>query len=66
MNYASVIKTLREEGRYTQRELADGAGCTTATISMVERGLRPPSLPLALSIAHFFGKDLSIFEEDRA
>ena len=52
------IKQERIKRKLTQREVADYVGIHITTYSNIERGLRNPSLDIALKIADFFGVDV--------
>ena len=52
------IKELRDKKGLTQQGLADIVDVTRQTILFLEKGRYNPSLRLAWSIAHVFGKPL--------
>ncbi len=45
------LAQLREKAGLTQHDLADLAGCTQQFINLCERGLKVPSLGVAVTIA---------------
>ena len=49
------IKNLRQSLGMTQREFAQKAGCTAATLSAYENGSKSPSLEIVKGIAETFG-----------
>ena len=49
------IKELRKERKLSQEELATAVGTTRQTITSIEVGKYPASLPLAYKIARYFG-----------
>ena len=49
------IRELRKARKLPQEELADAVGTTRQTITSIEVGKYPASLPLAYKIARFFG-----------
>ena len=49
------IRELRKARKLSQEELADAVGTTRQTITSIEVGKYPASLPLAYKIAHYFG-----------
>lgn len=48
------LKYLREKAGYTQQELADKAGVSRTTISMIEQGENQPSVKLAKKFGEIF------------
>ena len=48
------IKTLREESRYTQKELAERLNMAKASISAYERDVRQPPIDVVISLARVF------------
>lgn len=52
--FAKKITKLRKEKGWTQSEVARRAGCTSASISIIEKGTRRPSLAMASRIAKAF------------
>lgn len=53
--FAQQLQGLRERAGLTQGELAKRAGCTTMTISKLERAVQEPAWPLVLAIASALG-----------
>ena len=49
------IKTLRENHRMTQQELADKLNCAKSTIAMYENETRTPSVKVLNKLADIFG-----------
>ena len=49
------IRELRKERKLSQEELAEAVGTTRQTITSIEVGKYPASLPLAYKIARYFG-----------
>lgn len=50
------LRVLRAEMEWSQEELAAKVGVTRQTINAIETDKYDPSLPLAIKIAHLFGK----------
>ena len=60
------IRALREEWRWTQRELADVLGVSRQTVIALEKGRYDPSLPLAFEIARVFERAIEdVFSPDQ-
>ena len=59
------VRALRKEKGMTQAALADAMGVSRNTINSIEVGRYVPSLPLALSLARFFGKPVEEVFDDR-
>jgi transcriptional regulator with XRE-family HTH domain len=57
---ATDIKQLREDAGASQRELAAEAGIDHALMSLIERGLREPSITVLTAIANALGADVSV------
>jgi len=55
------LRRLRQQRRWTQRELGDRASISTPHISSMERGLRNPSLVYAERLANAFKVPLEYF-----
>lgn len=55
---SSNVRQARIEKGYSQEELAKFAGVTQQQISHIERGVKAPSLPVALKISELLGKDM--------
>ena len=56
----SDIRQMREDSGATQRELSDAAGIDHGFLSLIERGLREPSITALTAIANALGADASI------
>lgn len=54
------IKELREQNRIQQEELAEYLSISQSTLSRIEKGLRMPSLQIAIRLADYF--DVSLDE----
>ena len=50
------LRVLRAEMEWSQADLANRLGVTRQTINAIETDKYDPSLPLAIKIAHLFGK----------
>ncbi|WP_069384474.1 MULTISPECIES: helix-turn-helix transcriptional regulator [Halomonas] len=59
------VRALRKAKGMTQAALADALGVSRNTINSIEVGRYVPSLPLALSLARFFGKPVEEVFDDR-
>jgi transcriptional regulator with XRE-family HTH domain len=57
---AADIRQLREDAGASQRQLAAEAGIDHALLSLIERGLREPSITALTTIAGALGADLSV------
>lgn len=53
----SRLRALRREARLDQRALAQLLDHSAAWVSLIERGIREPSLTEVFDIARVFGKD---------
>jgi putative transcriptional regulator len=51
----NLIRQLRTERGLSQKQLADAMDVSRQTINSIEQERYTPSLPLALSLARFFG-----------
>lgn len=60
MKIAENLKKFREEKELTQAELAKAVGTSQGMITHIERGIKIPSLALALSIADTLGITVDI------
>ena len=49
------VRTLRTQRNLAQGQLAEAMGVSRQTINSIEKERYTPSLPLALSLARFFG-----------
>ncbi|MDI6871196.1 MAG: helix-turn-helix transcriptional regulator [Bacillota bacterium] len=52
----ALIETRRRAG-LSQKDVAEAVGISRSFYTLIERGTRNPSLPVALRIARFFGAD---------
>lgn len=59
MNIGTKIKALREERRYSQKELGDRVGVSRVAIGNYERGDRIPAVDVAYQVARALGVSLS-------
>jgi putative transcriptional regulator len=50
------IRTLRDTAGLSQGQLAAAMGVSRQTINSIETGRYTPSLPLAISLARYFGQ----------
>ena len=61
----NLVRNLRESKGLSQGELAQEVDVSRQTINSIEVGRYIPSLPLALKLARFFGKQIEeMFHED--
>jgi putative transcriptional regulator len=51
----NAVRTLRADRSLSQADLASAMGVSRQTINSIETGKYLPSLPLAMSLARFFG-----------
>ncbi len=58
--FATNVRNRREELHLTQESLAEKAGCSTATISLLERAQRAPSFGLMIGLAMVLDRPLSL------
>jgi putative transcriptional regulator len=59
------VRELRTRRGLSQGELAEALDVSRQTIISIEKGRYVPSLPLAFSLARFFGKRVEeVFHED--
>ena len=59
------IRELRGERGLSQQELAEATGVSRQTINSIEKERYTPSLPLAITLARFFGRPVEeIFHGD--
>lgn len=54
----NLVKTLRKQNHYTQREVAEKVGVTDRTIISIEREKYKPSLVLAYKLAKLFDTNI--------
>lgn len=59
------VRALRKAKGMTQAALAEALDVSRNTINSIEVGRYVPSLPLALSLARFFGKPVEEVFDDR-
>jgi DNA-binding XRE family transcriptional regulator len=59
--FGARLKELREAAWLTQGDLAEACGVNRFSIAKVEQGLRDPSWPLALRLAHALGVSVAVF-----
>jgi putative transcriptional regulator len=61
----NVVKELRTERGLSQVELAAAMGVSRQTVVSIEKGRYLPSLPLAITLARFFGRSVEeVFDID--
>jgi putative transcriptional regulator len=61
----NIIRALREAKGLSQGELALDMEVSRQTINSIETERYTPSLPLAIELAHYFGKTVEeVFRED--
>jgi len=61
----NVVRELRVERGLSQGKLAEAMGVSRQTINAIETGRYTPSLPLAISLARFFGRTVEeVFHAD--
>lgn len=54
----NLVKTMRKQHHYTQRDVAEKVGVTDRTIISIEKGQYKPSLVLAYKLAVLFDTDI--------
>jgi len=59
------VRTLREERGLSQSALGEALGVSRQTINSIETGKYDPSLPLAFTIARFFGLAIQEIFDDQ-
>lgn len=59
------VRTLREERDLSQSALGVALGVSRQTINSIETGKYDPSLPLAFTIARFFGRAIEEIFDDQ-
>lgn len=64
MNIGANIRTIREEKGLTQAQLAEQINVTQSMLCQIERGSKPPTLPLSIEIAAVLGCDLNRLTSD--
>jgi putative transcriptional regulator len=61
----NVVRELRTELGLSQVELAAAMGVSRQTVVSIEKGRYLPSLPLAITLARFFGRTVEeVFDID--
>ena len=61
----NIVKTLREQNKISQTDMAKLVGVSRQTIVSIEKGAYSPSLELAFKIAYVLNKKIEeIFEFD--
>ena len=61
----NVVRALRETNGLSQAALGSTLGVSRQTINSIETGRYLPSLPLAISLARFFGTTVEeVFDVD--
>ncbi|HEY1365781.1 MAG TPA: helix-turn-helix transcriptional regulator [Gaiellaceae bacterium] len=61
----NVVRELRTERGLSQVELAAAMGVSRQTVVSIEKGRYLPSLPLAITLARFFGRNVEeVFDID--
>ncbi len=59
------VRTLREERELSQSALGEALGVSRQTINSIETGKYDPSLPLAFTIARYFGRTIEEIFDDQ-
>jgi putative transcriptional regulator len=62
----NLVRTLRTQRNLAQSQLAEAMGVSRQTINSIETGRYTPSLPLAMSLARFFGVTVEEMFDDQA
>jgi putative transcriptional regulator len=63
----NTVRELRREEGLSQQELAEAMDVSRQTINSIETERYTPSLPLAMALARFFGKQVEeMFNADAA
>ena len=61
------VRALRTERGLSQAQLAEAVKVSRQTINSIEKGRYIPSLPLALSLARYFGQTVEeVFDDNGA
>ena len=61
----NLIRQLRSERGLSQRQLAEAMDVSRQTINSIEQERYTPSLPLAFTLARFFGRTVEeVFDGD--
>ena len=62
----NAVRALRGERDLSQGQLAEAVGVSRQTINSIETERYIPSLPLALTLARYFGKTVEeVFDDER-
>jgi putative transcriptional regulator len=61
----NLVRTLRIEKGLAQGELAEAMGVSRQTINSIENERYTPSLPLALTLARYFGVTVEEMFDDQ-
>lgn len=64
MNIGANIRAIREEKGLTQTQLAERINVTQSMLCQIERGSKPPTLPLSIEIAAALGCDINRLTSD--
>ena len=59
------IRSLREDAGLSQGQLAEVIGVSRQTINSIETERYTPSLPLAMGLARYFGRQVEEVFDDR-
>lgn len=59
------LKKIRMQKDITQREVADGLGCSATVYSRYETGERQPSIEMLLKLSEFFGVSIDYIVGNR-
>lgn len=65
MYFGRNVKICREQMGQTEQWLAEKADIKKSYISLIERGLKVPSLPVAILIAEALGRTVDELASDR-
>lgn len=65
MNVGANIRAIREEKGLSQVQLAEMVHISQSMLCQIERGTKPPSLPLSMEIAAVLSCDLERLTADR-
>ena len=59
------VRALRTDRGLSQKDLAEVAGVSRQTINSIEKGRYTPSLPLAITLARYFSRQVEeVFDAD--
>lgn len=56
-----VLKRLREERKWSQRELARRANLTSGAVTLLEKNAREPSASVLLALSRALGVSVAVF-----